>query len=505
MVTEQAPRRVPAPLPETTACPAPSEGDPPDALRRGVPAALRITGWLMLLMAVVLLSVVVVTRGLLLRQVDQAVNSAVAQEAREFSGVAATGVDRATRRPFRNVHELLYNHLQRQHPDEDEVIVGAVRGPGGMTVLRQDRRGPYPLHERPAVLDAIVAAARSSGTVTTEAGEMRWAKVTVTNPGQEDTEGSFVVGYLTESDRAEVDRTIRTLTLVSLLGLVLAAAASWLVAQRILQPVRLVHRAAERITEQDLTQRIPVEGNDEFAALAEQFNAMLNRLEQAFGTQRQFVDDAGHELRTPITIIRGHLELIDTDPAERAAVVRLCIDELDRMSRIVDDLLLLAKSERPDFVQPQPVELAELTSDIDAKVRALANRRWRLEAIGDGIAHLDPQRITQAVVQLAQNAVQFTTDGDEIMVGSAADRETVSFWITDHGPGVPYDEQHTIFQRFARGSARHGPGHRGGAGLGLAIVHAIADGHHGSVKLLSTPGAGATFGLEIPLGAVATA
>jgi signal transduction histidine kinase len=243
-----------------------------------------------------------------------------------------------------------------------------------------------------------------------------------------------------------------------------------------------------------------VRGRDDIAALAEQFNLMLDRLEQAFATQRRFVDDAGHELRTPITIVRGHLELMGDDPAERAEVVRLCTDELDRMNRIVADLLVLAKAERPDFVQLQPVEVAELTSDVYVKLRALGDRDWRLEGIGEGIAVVDPQRVTQAVVQLAQNAVQHTSTGDRVLVGSALLDGHVSFWVTDHGPGVSPEDVEVIFNRFARGSTDGAAAHRAGAGLGLAIVRAIAEAHGGVVKLVSTPGEGATFGIELPGG-----
>jgi signal transduction histidine kinase len=267
------------------------------------------------------------------------------------------------------------------------------------------------------------------------------------------------------------------------------------VAGQILAPVRMVRRAAAEITEQDLTRRITVAGRDDVAGLAEQFNAMLDRLEQAFTMQRQFADDASHELRTPITIVRGHLEVMGDDPAERAEVVRLCVDELDRMSRIVSDLLVLAIAERPDFVRPQRVELAELTSEVDAKVRALAARSWRLEAIAEGTMVLDPQRITQAVVQLAQNAVQHSGDGDEIRLGSALREGKASFWVTDTGPGVSDRDVERIFQRFVRG----GGDHRGGAGLGLAIVAAIAGAHGGSVTVASTPGHGATFAVELPV------
>jgi signal transduction histidine kinase len=455
----------------------------------------------MLLMVGALVSVGAVTRSLLLRQVEVATAAALEQEAMEFSHVAASGVDRATQEPFRDVRELLRNHLQRQYPSDHEVLVAGVRDSTGVQVLRQAREDePYALHDRPDVLDPILGSPEPSGAAATEAGEMRWAKVTVADPGEPDTEGVFVVGYLVDRDRAAVSQTIRTLSLVSLVGLVVAAGASWLIAQQILAPVRLVRATASQITDQDLTRRIPVAGNDEFAALSEQFNAMLDRLEQALGTQRRFLDDASHELRTPITIIRGHLELLDVaseDPAERAAVIRLCTDELDRMSRIVEDLLLLAKAERPDFLRPAAVELAELTSDIDAKVRALGDRQWWMEAIGEGVVVVDQQRVTQAMAQLAHNAVQHTAPGDPIQFGSALCDGKVSFWITDSGPGVPKAEVEAIFERFHRGdSDPHGG--RSGAGLGLAIVRAIADAHDGAVRVLSEPGHGATFGIELP-------
>ncbi|MGH3822720.1 MAG: sensor histidine kinase, partial [Pseudonocardiaceae bacterium] len=147
---------------------------------------------------------------------------------------------------------------------------------------------------------------------------------------------------------------------------------------------------------------------------------------------------------------------------------------------------------------PEPVELAELTSDVDAKVRALGKRRWQLEAIGEGTVRVDPQRITQAMAQLAQNAVQHTKPGDAITIGSARRPGMLTFWITDSGPGVPLEDQQAIFERFSRGSTGGARAHRAGAGLGLAIVTAIADAHGGAVRLRSSPGQGATFSVEIP-------
>ena len=126
------------------------------------------------------------------------------------------------------------------------------------------------------------------------------------------------------------------------------------------------------------------------------------------------------------------------------------------------------------------------------------NRRWQLESIAEGEGLLDPQRVTQAVVQLAHNAVQHTEPGDRIALGSSADAEWIRFWISDGGRGVRAEDAEAIFQRFSRGISAVARGHRTGAGLGLAIVTAIAAAHGGHIDLESVPGRGATFTLCIP-------
>jgi two-component system, OmpR family, sensor kinase len=466
--------------------------------RRRVPARLLIMGWVLLLMLGVLLVVNLATGQALYREVDDKVTDALAQEAEEFVGVAAGGVNRSTSQPYSGVEELLDSHLQRQYPDDDEVVAGVL--PDGR-IVRQLRDEPYPFASRPELVRQVAADPSDTGSLHTEDGELRWRKVLVRPSEDTGKAGTFIIGYAIDRDRAEVAHTIRTLVLVSLVCLLLAGAGAFLVSGRILAPVRLVRQTAAEITARDLTRRIPVRGRDDISALAEQFNAMLDRLSAAFSAQRQFVDDASHELRTPITIVRGHLELMGDDPTERAEVVRLVTEELDRMSRIVDDLLLLAKASRPDFVRYEQVSVAELTIDVHAKVRALGQRRWLLEAVGEGPAELDPQRITQAMVALAHNAVQHTAPNAEIRIGSGLrddrDGPMVSFWITDTGPGVRPEDAQSIFERFSRGTRGPG-GYRTGAGLGLAIVRAIAEAHRGAVRLVSTPGRGATFGIDLP-------
>lgn len=277
------------------------------------------------------------------------------------------------------------------------------------------------------------------------------------------------------------------LTLVSLGTLLLAGVISWLVAGRILRPVRQVQEAAAEITEHDLTRRITV-GDDDVSGLAATFNRMLDRLEEAFRAEQRFVDDAGHELRTPITVIRGHLELMDDDPASREVTMRIVTQELDRMSRIVTDLLALAKADRPDFVRlGEEVDLPTLTISLEAKVSALADRSWRLAHVAEGTARIDTQRVTQAVLQLAHNAVQHTADGDAITLSSdvVVDPElgpALTISVADTGPGVPVAEREHIFERFAHGEPPDGRRHSG-AGLGLSIVRAIAEGHGGRVDV----------------------
>ncbi|CAM3794418.1 HAMP domain-containing sensor histidine kinase [Kibdelosporangium persicum] len=462
-----------------------------------LPARVRIMGWLVLLMLSALTTVILVVREYQLREIDDRVNRSLEQDAEEFRIYAGTGVNPVTGQMYDHQHELIEAYLRGQYTDTAEVLIGVPDSAGPLDEKVQGHPSVTSIPLDDGLLRSIMHDPGTTGTAMTPGGEMRWVKVGVlaaNAPEGAQPTAWLIAGYFMDQVRAVVTSTLRTLVVVSLIGLVLTAGASWLIAGWILAPVRTVRAAAAELTEQDLTKRIPVQGRDDIAALAEQFNAMLDRLEHAFATRRQFLDDAGHELRTPITIIRGHLELMGDDPAERAEVIRLCTDELDRMARMVDDLLLLAKAEQPDFVRFASTSVPELTSDIDAKVRAMADRRWTLENLGEGDAMLDGHRVTQAMVQLAHNAVQHTKPGDEIRIGSALTGSQVFFWVGDTGPGVPESDRDRIFERFARGTNQT----RDGAGLGLAIVKAIADAHNGEVSVHTSPGGGARFVMELP-------
>jgi signal transduction histidine kinase len=239
-----------------------------------------------------------------------------------------------------------------------------------------------------------------------------------------------------------------------------------------------------------------VRGTDEIAELAQTFNEMLDRVERALAAQRDFVTDAGHELRTPITIVRGHLELMTDDPADREETVALVLEELDRMARLVQDLLLLSRSERPDFLDRRTVQVEELLPEVFAKVSALGDREWVFDGAGPAQLDADPQRLTQALMQLAQNAVQHTRGDAVIGLGSSREGDHVHVWVRDEGDGVAEADREHIFERFARaaGQPRRSEGH----GLGLAIVTAVVEAHGGRMQLDSAVGRGSTFRMVLP-------
>lgn len=346
--------------------------------------------------------------------------------------------------------------------------------------------------------DAIAAlesgSGASSGTVETEHGEAVWIGIPASVNSQG---GSVIAAALTTAERDQVEDAVRLAVGVSLVVLLLASLFIWLAAGRVVAPLQAVARTARTISETDLSGRIPVQGSDEIAELGRTFNGMLDRLETAFAGQKDFITDVSHELRTPITVIRGHLETLGDSPTEREEAIVVIQDELDRMSRYVDDLLLLTKAPRPDFLRVAPVDLDLFTHDLFAKARSLGDRDWKLDRTGVGIVLADQDRLTQAIMNLVENAVRHTADGDMISIGTSLEGDEARLWVNDEGPGVDPADRERIFSRFARtgsGSQRSVEG----AGLGLSIVQAIAEAHGGSVDLHSELGKGSTFVIVLP-------
>jgi two-component system, OmpR family, sensor kinase len=451
-----------------------------------------VLAWFVLLLAVATLASVLVTRQVLLSRLDRRIHAELVQESGELRRLAADGVDPVTREPFGSDVERIFEiYLERNVPSPNEALITFV---DGEPFLRSTQVVPFRLdQDRDLVARWGAARAPDLDRIQTPAGRVEFLAVPLEAGGR--TTGVFVAAVFRDRQQAEADAAVRAATIVGLVVLLLGSLLAWRLAGKVADPVTALTRTARSISETDLSRRIPVRGRDEVAQLAATFNEMLERLERAFGSQRQFIDDAGHELRTPLTIVRGHLELLEDDPEERRETLDLVMDELDRMRRIVNDLLLLAKREQPDFLSLTTVEVGALTEELHAKVAALAARQWELESQGRGVVVADRQRLTQAVVQLAQNAVRYGDDGPIALGSIVADGEA-RFWVRDHGPGIPPEQQEQVFERFRKGPGRH---RSEAAGLGLAIVKAIAEAHHGRIEIQSRPGSGSTFTLVVPV------
>jgi signal transduction histidine kinase len=297
----------------------------------------------------------------------------------------------------------------------------------------------------------------------------------------------------------------RAFILAGILALAGALLASYLIGTRVSRPLRRMAAVAARVDAGDLHPRIHDVGGggEEVKVLADAFNHMLDRLTDAFAGQRAFVADASHELRTPLTVIRGQLEVLASQASpsgeEVRRVERLVQAEIARISRLVDDLLLLAKTEQTQFLRIEWIDLAAYVGELWDGMSLLADRRFELGPVPTGTLRADPDRLAQALRNLLGNAIEHTAPerGLVRMRVEAAPRERLRFIVEDNGPGIPVDQRERIFHRFHRTDAARDRA-SGGTGLGLAIVRAITDAHDGTVKAGQSPEGGARIELELP-------
>src|SRR4029450_3882267 len=211
--------------------------------------------------------------------------------------------------------------------------------------------------------------------------------------------------------------------------------------------------------------------------------------------QERFLHDVSHELRTPVTIARGHLEVFQRLPGEHPHEIEVALDELQRIDRILELLLLLAKADRPDFLVLGQVDVEHFLEDVFMRWSEVAPRVWRLGELADGTVRADPEALRIALDALLENAVKYTDRPDAIELSAEARGGELVIEVTDEGPGVPAEALGRIFHRFARADAARSRT-KGGVGLGLAIVEAIAKGHGG--RCAGTPAPeGSTFSLRL--------
>lgn len=409
------------------------------------------------------------------------------QEISEFRE-AAQEVDPATGEPFASPDRLIYVFMQRTIAGPNETHIGFT---GDLTLTDTDAKDS--LHQE----DAFRIQIRSHTTATygrynsPTHGEILYAVLPI---DQSDTLTHYVVAHYLDQEFTELDNTIRVYGIAALIAWLGLCLAAWMLASRILAPIEELRRTAEQISDTDLNRRITVTGADEVGAMGATFNRMLDRLQAALRAQRRMLDDAGHELRTPITVVRGHVELMDpTDPEDVSATRSLALSELDRMHRLTEDLVLLARSETPDLLRFGEVDVGDLTTTVLEHAQHLGDRDWSLDGTAQCAIRGDADRLTQAWLQLAANAAKFSEPDTRITLSSYEKGPWVCFAVSDQGRGVPAQDLARIFDRFTQVGAS-----RGGSGLGLTIVQAIAKGHGGDVVVESLLGAGSTFTIRVP-------
>jgi heavy metal sensor kinase len=309
---------------------------------------------------------------------------------------------------------------------------------------------------------------------------------------------------------SHVEHSLRRLLAVLLIGtplaLVVSLAGGWFLAGRALRPVEAITEAAGRIAEGDLTQRLtPPPTSDEIGQLAETFNHMIARLDASFQQVHRFTGDASHELRTPLTVMKGETELALRRPRpaeDYKLVLESNLEEIERMSRIVDELLFLARADLGEVrMESNPIRLDQLVEDIqrqaavlgqDQQVRVVSGPSEPVTVQGDEL------RLRELILNLVDNGIKYSRRGGIVSLALSRDKDHARLSIADSGIGIPPEDQARIFDRFYRTDAARAHDKKG-TGLGLSICKWIAEAHRGRIEVQSTMGQGSQFTVVLPL------
>lgn len=373
---------------------------------------------------------------------------------------------------------------------------------------RDPRQPGTPPGKIPLSKEALNDATRGVATFETVTGLEPYPVRILTMPVMEG--GRMVhliqVGMSLQSVSETRVRFLLIMAVLLPMGLILAGSGGLLLARRALKPVERMTGAAHRISAEHLAERIEETGaGDELDRLARTLNEMLGRLDIAFSQIRQFSADASHELQTPLTILKGELEVAlrhPRTPEEYQAALRSALEETDRIARLVDGLLLLARAEsgmlRMDL---QPMDLAELVEEVYRRIETLAGSRsidLRLGAAEPVVIRGDRERLGRLLLNLAENAVKYTEPGGHVTLALRRLGDRAELSVSDTGKGIAPEECERIFQPFYRVLSSD-LSIEGGAGLGLSIARSIAAAHGGSIEVESEPGKGSVFRVLIPV------
>ena len=457
----------------------------------------RLTAWYTSLLTVTLLLMGGVTYGLLIyslsRDIDSSLNgvaNAMAQRARaEGTSFFPSDVDALFRRFFG------FSPLNRHYGLFD---------PRG----RRDPRGSRPrAGEIPISPKALQNASRGLPTFETLTATGTYPVRIVTMPVIQ--AGRVInlvqVGMSLENMHKTRRRFLLIMAAVLPFGLLLAGGGGWLLARRALKPVDQMTRTARRISGEHLDQRLQETGSgDELDRLAKTLNDMLGRLNSAFHQMRRFSADASHELQTPLTILKGEMEVAlrsRRSPEEYQRVLGSGLEEIERINHLVDGLLLLARADTGVLrLDLQPVALDALLQEICDQMKGLAGdhsidlQTGSMEPVS---VRADREQLRRVVLNLVDNAIKYTPAGGSVALSVRSDADQACLIVSDTGIGISADEQQRIFNRFHRTTETRDRDQRG-VGLGLSIARSIAEAHGGKIEVESILGQGSTFTVRLP-------
>lgn len=310
---------------------------------------VRLLGRMLVLVGLTLASLTGAESIIFTARLNERVDRELAHDLQAFRSFA-TGTTGSSGPDPGGVRALFVSYLEGYIPEHGQTLITLVDG----DPYRRSAEEPPARLDTDRALMSRAAAVRSPsyGDAQSPAGSVRFVAVPVAVAG-DSARGVLVIATFTQQERDHINESIRTQIYLGLGAMLLSACVGWIFASRIVAPLRVLRDTARSIHESDITRRIHIQDRDEIGQLAGTFNDMLARLDDAFSTKRQFMNDVGHELRTPITIVLSQLETLPDDPVERAQTVAIVTGELHRMHRMSEELLMLAKARRPDALRPE--------------------------------------------------------------------------------------------------------------------------------------------------------
>jgi two-component system OmpR family sensor kinase len=464
-------------------------------IARGVCSGLRLrlTLWFVFGVVVIVVAGAAGIYVLLSQQLREALDSSLAQQISRYEQAVSTATDEES------LVVLTRDYLagNRANSLTRAGFVLSMQTQSGSVVSNSEDVRPEDLS---ASADLLASGTRFLTDAQLGGGSYRVAGTPIVLQGEE--VGAVEIAGSLSDIQGTLSRLLLLLAVGGALGCVAVGLGSWFVLGGALDPVRRITRTAAAISREDLSKRIGYAGpDDEIGELAQTMDAMLDRLQEAFAAQEQFISDVSHELRTPLTIVKGHLQVLDRQADPSRDLVKqehaLVIDELDRMNRLVADLLTLTRASRVDFLRRETIDVDLFLTSLAAEGSHLGERAWKIDGLPGGAVEADQDRLTQVFLNLMQNAVAHTSVGQTVALGGSRPpvAKTVALWVRDEGEGMDDDVRDHVFERFYRGE---GDAAGGRLGLGLAIVRALVEAHGGAVTVESAPGRGSKFVVSLP-------